>query len=230
MKIYEKEYEDHYTRPVHIEKFNEQDIIVDGKSLPEYAREMRLFFEASQETLWEMLIKIHWLSSKIVINGERKNSITGNGRPANYYYNVFMRWMVGREMRMFLSSRYFRQIATYFTTIFPDFFQSDPFKVKYEYPFKHVTFDHLIFVGRMEERMELLEIAEKQKMPLTVFYDYILNYIHCFNAELGEEQYFLRKMTDTHEFDCIMNTKKYEKTKINHVPQGRIKRATEVHK
>lgn len=228
MRIYEKEYEDHYTRKKHIEKFNEQDIKIDGMSLPEYAQEMRLFFQASQDTIWDMLVKIHWLTSRFVINGERKNSLTRNGRAANYYYSVFMRWMVGREMRMFLSSYYFRQIVSYFSVFFPDYFQNDPFKTKYEYPFKHVTFDHMVFVSRMDERMDLLKIAEAQNMPLTVFYDYVLNYIHCFNAELGDERYYLRKMVEPHEFDCILNTKKYEETKINNIPQRRKQPKPEV--
>lgn len=221
MRIYEKEYEDHYTRQRHIEKFNEQDIQIDGMSLPEYAQEMRLFFRESQDTLWDMLVKIHWLTSRFVLNGERKNSLDRNGRKVNYYYSVFMRWNVGREMRMFLSSYYFRQVTSYFLTWFPDFFQNNPFKTKYEYPFKNVTFDHLVFVSRMDERLELLELVEKKNMPLIQFYDYVLNYIHCFNAELGDEKYYLRKMEEPHEFDCIINTQKYEKTKINNVPQGK---------
>lgn len=211
MKNYSKEYEDYYSKPKHIDKLNLQTIEVDGMGVQEYVDIMKSVFLEGQANLFDFIVKIVWLIEKCKINGERKQMFGQNSIPTNYYYSTLLRNMVGRDLKMFTTPTFFREVSSYFSIWFPDFHLSNPFKIKYEYPYEHVNFDHLVFVSSMEEKKEMIEYAEKEKIPLLTFYDYVINYIHCLNDELGYDKYYLRKATLQSQHDKIIKIK-YEET------------------
>lgn len=210
MKIYEKRYENYYTRPELIEKFNKQDIGTDGIPFEDYTKEMRSVLRETQMIFFDQLIKICWLVEKFKVNGIKKKMDNTEDILTRYIHSIFLRSIVGIDMRFIYSSSHFRKVISYFHDWFPDFSLSNPFKTKYEFPYKHVGFDELLLVVNMEERLELLDYADKQKMSLPEFGDFLINYIFCLNEELGVEKYYFRKRTrgsPPEEYDTIMLSK-----------------------
>lgn len=213
MKIYEKTYENIYNLPEHIDKFNQQKVVVDIMSFSDYVESMKDAIVSFQQNVFDGLIKITWLSEQCTINGARKSYSGMNGIQFNQWFRIFLRDIVGTTLKSVTTSSYFRLIISYFPSFFPDFSSSNPFKVKYEYPYKNLNFDHLVFVSAMEERIELLELAEKQKMSINEFYDYVVNYIYCLKDETGIEKYYLSRNEKNQtgyparSFDAIMVNK-----------------------
>lgn len=210
MKIYEKKYENYYTRPELLEKFNKQDISTGDISFEEYTGRVRSVLRESQMVFFDQLVKISWLAEKFKVNGLSKKMDNTEDILTRYIHSIFLRNIVGIDMRFIYNSSYFRKIVTYFHDWFPDFSLSNPFEVKYEFPYEHVGFDELLLVVNMEERLEILGYAEKQKMSLPEFGDFVINYVFCLNEELGFEKYYFRKRTRgsaPHEYNTVMLNK-----------------------
>lgn len=90
-----------------------------------------------------------------------------------------------------------RAISSYIFHFFPRefFLDHDPFAdLKYfAYPFQHVNLAFLLFVYEMDERFELLQMAEDQKWSLPFFRDWVINYAYSFNLEYGKDIYILSR-------------------------------------
>ena len=71
----------------------------------------------------------------------------------------------------------------------------------------------------MDERMELLKMANNRFMPYSRFADYVINYILCLNDERGEEIY--RYFPDTY-FSKWPYVRKIKKTKTRNFHWGAI--------
>ncbi|MCH8348368.1 MAG: hypothetical protein IH901_07765 [Proteobacteria bacterium] len=101
-----------------------------------------------------------------------------------------MRHYVGYDNKVFSKDVLYNKVATYLEDFFPDFDMSNPFKNKYEYPYKYMNFECLMLVYKMDERLDLLSIGESKEMSLTRFTDYIINYIYSYNDEHGDTYLF----------------------------------------
>jgi hypothetical protein len=96
----------------------------------------------------------------------------------------------------------------YLSTLFPNFDTENPFENPdyFKYPFKNISFDFFPLVRQMDERMELLEMADKEDMTYAEFVDYVLN--HCFstNDELGRDKYLFNIGSESRKPMFVRNT------------------------
>lgn len=194
MKEYKDEYEKIFTNPDRINRACDLGHVSFYKDIP---KSSPLFIDAFREEIrkfdldtFDHLVKIDWLRYRFQYKGLRRQRGLACGRDRDWAHGVFMRSIVGVSLA-FLSAEgnIFRPIRSYFFDFFPDFDESNPFETKYEYPYETVGFNHLCLVSLMEERMDLIAIAEKRKMLFPEFADYVLNYVSCLNAELLEDKY-----------------------------------------
>jgi hypothetical protein len=82
---------------------------------------------------------------------------------------------------------------------------NNPFKNpdKYKYPYNHITLDHLVLVYQMENRLELLEEAEKRNMSHAEFANFVINWSVGYNLENKNEKYSVYK--NRFDFTYIKN-------------------------
>lgn len=190
-KEYEKKYENYLTRRRILNKCKIEYVgNTMGISTSEYKKIMKKHCKKYQKFVWDWLIKMTWLSNKFTYKGYQKHHsfLKNNGFVLDSAYVVFMLNFVGYNFRLFKGGVIFK-IISYFDDFYPEFNESDPFKVKYEYPYKNVVFDDLLLVYQMDERLDLLNIKEKSRMNHPAFVDYIINYVYCLNEELGRLKY-----------------------------------------
>ena len=209
MKNYPKVYEDVYNSKVFLKQFSISRVKGDGyDDVNRYVADIQDEFNLMYNSLFDHWVKIDWLLRKFRYN--RKKKIISNGNIA-IMYGVFMLKSVGVNNRFLrFGTSAFSQISSYFDDFFPDFDSGNPFESNYEYPYKHITLDFLVFVYKMDERLELLKEAEDKKMSLTDFYDYVINYCGCLNSDLCRKKYVL--MRPVNYMPYIMKNK-YERRK-----------------
>lgn len=77
------------------------------------------------------------------------------------------------------------------------FIAHDPFEdpAWYAFPYEHIGMDFLTFVYQMEERFELLELAEKEKWPIHYFRNWVINYAYSYNLDYGNDVFVLHVST-----------------------------------
>lgn len=192
MKYYEDEYEKIFTKKnndkCRIDKVSTFNEIPLNTTLyiEEFKKEMRSF----EVDTFNHFVKITWLMRRFCYDGERRTSHRGNGRKLDSAYGLFVRNFVEHDTKFIYSSRTsLVKIMTYIDDIFPNFDEGNPFEEDYKYPYDTVTFGHMVLVYQMDCKMELLDYAEKNKMPYTKFLDYVVNHINCHNDELGKNEY-----------------------------------------
>lgn len=194
MKEYPKRYEDVYSSDRSLRKCDLRKVTTDvGMSIPQYKK---LFLESVidfENKLFDTFLKIVWLRGRFCYDGIRISRESRNGFYADGAFGVFMRHHVGVDPSEF-SFGLLPYIKTYIRSWFPDFNEVSPFERELKYPYKHVRFSHLFTVYQMEERMDLIEYAEKNKMLYPHFVDYVINYVSCLNEEKGEQWYRLGHM------------------------------------
>ena len=114
-------------------------------------------------------------------------------RNTNFAYGIFIRHYIGVEKSLYFSKTSgLRTIKSYYKDFFDDLF--DPRFEEIEYPYKNITLAHMAIVIDMEERLELLDFADKNNMQYSDFCDFISNWVSCYNEKYGEKyQIQLRK-------------------------------------
>lgn len=186
MKEYKKQYEDLYSDE-YLKRVKRELISNDiGISNLEYVKLFKNTMLDYQKKSFDFLVKYYWLVRKFLYKGKFKNVKKGGGMDANMAFFSFFHRDVGISSRVVSGNYVLVMISSYLDDFFPDFDARDPFKEKMKYPYKHINFGHLFLVHKMEERMDLLKIAEKRKMKYADFLNYISNYICCYNEEHGE--------------------------------------------
>ena len=188
-KEYPKTYEDVYTRYDAVKKCKIENVTSsDGTPLSEYRAMWRGFLWDVMETLFDKVVRYIWLRNKFTYMGYRKNNQGGNYYVVDGAFGVFLRHYIGIDYRVFAKEFYYRKIYSYMEDFFPEFYKRDPFKEPeyYKYPYKHVTIDFLTVVDKMPQRFELLKIAEERKMMWDEFFDYVINYVLCYNDDVGK--------------------------------------------
>jgi hypothetical protein len=167
-------------------KFNIENITTDvGMSATEYAMTMKKVISDSQKEMFQHWVKLLWLGRRFQYKGTRRKKLGGNGFAVDLQYGAFVKRSVGYDPAFYFNEQG-RMISTYFDTFYPDFDINNPIEQEYEYPYKYMTLECLAMVYSMPQRMELLEIGEREKMTVPVFYDFIVNWTCSYNEKYGD--------------------------------------------
>lgn len=160
-------------------------------SLDELVAKFRDFYRDAHLSIFDNIVKEIWLEQQITVNGERRAKRVGNGQWGDLSFGKFTKIAVGTTQRVLTANFCFTKVAVYLESFFPDFMMYDPFEnpEKYEYPYKHVTLDFLVFVHQMDERKEMLDWAEKQHMSYAEFINWAVNWALCNNIDTGSDKY-----------------------------------------
>ena len=194
MKVYDKKYENVFTEKENFLKRCDIEKISPFNNIPlntviyidEFKKEMRSF----ELDTFNHLVKIAWLMRRFCYNGERRLRNRSNGRILDSAYALFVRNFVEHDTKFVFSNKSsLAKILTYMDDLFPNFDDGNPLEEVYKYPYEIVTLNHLVLVYQMEDRMELLDYAEKKGLNYVKFLDYIINHINCHNDEVGENEY-----------------------------------------
>ena len=187
MKNYEKRYEDVFTSERTLKKCEIGKVTLSGLSVEEYQLKLRDQFRKYELDVFDGLVKLVWLLQKFSYNGMTRGRVAeAHNNYLDGAFGVFTRHFIGYDHRVITRDDMINKVITYFYDFFPDFDINDPFKSKYEYPYKYMNFGCLIMVYQMPERLDLLDHGEKLGMNHTRFNDYVINYISCYNEEHGD--------------------------------------------
>lgn len=185
-KEFPKEYEDVFTNEKTLKKCNVNLVSTDiDMDINAYITKLHNTMSDFQSVTYDYLIKIVWLLRRFCYRGRRRRHLGTNGIDLDASFAIFMRRYVGYDARYITKYQVNQKVIGYFDDFYSDFDINNPFEVRYEYPYKHVTFEMLALVYQMPERLELLKISEDRKMGYTEFFDYIINYINCYNDKNG---------------------------------------------
>lgn len=197
-------------------------------SIDKYICLLKTNMSKMEQDYFSNLVKVAWLFDRFKYCGHRRimkltfPNVGGNGTKIEMAFGTFIRNYIGFDNRFFLGSHMpARVIMSYFEDFFPNYYIGDPFKEKYEYPFKYMNLGCLYLVYRMDERMDLLKYGEEHKMNYATFTDYVLNYTKCYNEEHGEK-YVFTFATNASGSPVIIN-KKYEESKTCYFSRRRSK-------
>jgi len=190
MKIYPKTYENVFSGDRALKKCDISKVFTDiNMDAGEYIEEMKKIIKEYQLQVYDKLIKMVWMFQRFCYNGKNRVKRSGNGNLLDSAFGVFMHHYVGIQSKSLISDYTFSKIIVYFEDFHPGFNARNPFEEKMEFPYKNLTFEYLVLVYQLSERLELLDYAEKNNLRYTEFMDYILNYINCFNDESGKKVY-----------------------------------------
>lgn len=189
---YEKFFEKDYTKNTSL-KMNIEDVSVyknDPLNTTMYIKEFKDEIRKFDRDILDHLVKIYWLARRFTYKGKRRVHRKGNGRILDSVYATFMRNTLGYDLKFISVNRgSINKIVTYLDDLFPNFDEGNPFKEKYEFPYKNITLCHMVVVYQMSDRLEILKYADEQNMTYGRFMDYIINYVNCHNEELGKNEY-----------------------------------------
>ena len=188
-KQYEKQYEDVFSSPRVLSKCNLDNVSTDNDlELGQYMNMFRVAIRKYEREEFDHIVKIAWLMRRFYYKGTQRRKFKANGHGVDGAFSIFMKRDIGFDL-FITRNRTFGILVTYLDDFFPDFDINSPFEVKYEFPYKHVKLEYLMLVFEMPERLDLLAHAEYKKLSYLKFQDYVLNYIHCLNEEVGEARY-----------------------------------------
>jgi hypothetical protein len=196
MKHYEKRYEDVYSSKRIQGMCNLGDISnAMGISNQAFITLTQEVWKGVYKQFFDSTVKVVWMSSKYIYNGRQRRVTGRNSLIDDYSYAAFMDTVVGIGGKAFRSSDMYRKFISYFDDFFPEFGNFSPFDDPeyFEFPYKNITPEFLMVVYQMPERLELLSVAEKEKMTYGKFVDYVINYIYCYNEEIGKNLYIFMK-------------------------------------
>ena len=195
IKQYPKTYEDIYSRdiPSNLRKLNEKEISIDGYELDEYISLFKSSLRDASVALFDTAVRLSWISKRFIYYSEdplfnRRKKMS----PFHCFgFSKFTRRLVGSDTQIIFRSIFFKYLESYFETFSPGFYEGNPFENPdyYKFPFKNITIDFLPVVYQLDERFDLLKIADERKMSYAVFVDYVINYVYSINEELGRDRY-----------------------------------------
>lgn len=165
----------------------------------------RSFYVKTHLEIFDYIVREVWLEQQVVVGGRRRVKRKGNCLFDDMSFGKFTNFAVGISGRVLTSSSIFTPVATYLIDFFPDFLKNNPFEnpEKYLYPYKHVTLDFLFFVYQADNRLELLDYAEKKGINIAEFINWATNHVLSYNLENDVEKYEI-KMTHR-RWDHIIN-------------------------
>jgi len=160
-----------------------------------YRRKFRRFVINYEKKWFDFLVKFYWLTLQFKYNGLPRSFKPQLGIAPDRAYGIFMRHYVGVDNRLFTQDGVSEKVLSYIREWYPDLAERNPFKEKIKYPYRYMTFECLVVVAYLPERLEILERGEKNKMKYTRFLDYVLNYVNCYNDDHGYVEKYVFKMT-----------------------------------
>jgi len=201
MRHYKKTYEDVYStdKPKNSAKLYIDKISVEDIPLDKYISTFKEFLNKFYLDLFDFCVKLSWLRRKFGYYGKKtilpmhKNSQILNGA-----FVKLLRRNVGKDIQLITRSKFFSKLELYFEELYPGFMEGNPFTNPeyYKFPFEKISMDFLLVVYQLDDRIELLKLADKQNMTYAVFLDYIINHVYSINEEIGRERYQIKQNQD----------------------------------
>lgn len=189
MKKYKRKYETVYSNPLKLKKCILSEVTTDiGLNAYEYMNAMKKMIHRFEMNIFDNLVKYVWLTRRFYYKGEQRLKYFGNGHSIDGAFGVFMKHYIGTD-RGAITGRSIYKVLTYLKDFFPDMDKQNPFEKKMEFPYKHIGLSYLCIVYQMDDRLEFLDYAEKNKLKYTEFLDYMINYVYCANEESDKEIY-----------------------------------------
>lgn len=213
MKEYPKKYESVFSGERALKKCDIDRVTSDtGWEGRKYAKIFRDSMLDFQESMFDHLVKNIWLVRRFVYGGKPRLQKSRNGCWLDSAFAIFMRNHVGVDNRMVFRNDMFSKIEVYLDDFFHDFDARNPFEEELKFPYEHITLEYLVTVYQMEERLDLLNIAEREKLTYTEFMDYVVNYISSYNEEHGGEhsEYTFGLSQSFMPYVQVIKNKKYE--------------------
>lgn len=182
---------------------------------------------------FDQIVKLAWMDASLLYKGRHivertltrsfpdffsKEEMGDNGNRGTF--SVELERELGRSFLPVKQTGVFlRALSSYVFHFFPRefFLDHDPFvdSKYFVYPFKHVHSEFLVFVYDMEERFELLQMAEEQKWSLAYFMDWVINYAYSFNLEYGKDVYVLQRNNLDRNSWCITDTRRVSRVNVS---------------
>lgn len=149
----------------------------------------------TEARLFDLLMKIEWLDRHFEYGGKAIADLgPKHGMAFDYALAMFFRKNFEYTPAYFRFS-YFKVIRSYSDDIFPEFNSRDPLE-PFTFPYKHMNFESLLFVWRMEGRMALLAMGEKHAMNYSAFRDYVIKAQTKFFHDTGRRHKMYWNMND----------------------------------
>lgn len=194
MRNHKKTYEDLFSTD---HKGNRNSIKIENVTtdmgVGEYIKLFQSFLKSFYDDLFLQCVKLSWMRRKFQYCGQKVQiPMYTTPRILQGKFVKFMRRYIGNDIQMINRQFFFNKLEThYFNELFPGFDEGNPFENPdyYKFPYKNISLDYLMFVYQLDDRFELLEEADKQKMTYAVFLDYVLNHVFNENELLGKERY-----------------------------------------
>jgi len=191
MKIYPKTYEDPFLNSKWIER-NLSSTLGPAEELAERFREV--IINANKE-IFALVVNFVWLELHFAYNGRRRKARSSNCVTDDRAFSQFMRSTVGTGHKTLTSNFTFTIVTTYLKDFFPNFMDHDPREEPeyFKFPYEYVSLEHMAFVYKMRDRIEMLDYAEERGMSYIDFSNWAVNQAFCYNDELEEPIYTLTK-------------------------------------
>lgn len=157
-------------------------------SAEELSARFQAFYKDVHRLYFDFIVKQIWLEQQFMYGGLRRRKRHGNGFDQDRSFGYFMKTMVGFSQKALTTSFYFTAVATYLKDFFPDFLNHDPFKEPgyFEFPYRSISLDHLVFVYMVHNRLDLLKEAEERSMALAEFSNWAANWVMCYASDEGD--------------------------------------------
>lgn len=183
---------------------------VNFDNIVEFRDTFNVFLKKASNESWYNSVCLKWLIANFKVKG--KDGILSFKASVNVF-NVWIRESVGINYDFLYQSFTYKALSTYFDEIFPDFQKENPFKDPplYDFPFKFITVDYLMFVYQIPERMALLKQAEQQHMSFNAFADFVINYTSKCNFVDDEEKYYFKRNESLSQIASFIKNKEYGK-------------------
>jgi hypothetical protein len=144
--------------------------------------------------IFKHIVQMYWLSGCFVYRGRRRSEISKNGMIYERAWSTFNYLHIGHVPFAYNKIEGTPFIGSYIGELLPNFLFDNPFTSpeKFEYRWKNLSVDYLIFVAEVENRIELLDYADSINMPFLVFVNWATNWILSHNDEIGINKYAIR--------------------------------------
>ncbi len=161
-----------------------------------------------------MVVKQVWLENQFQYDGGTRSARFGNGFAIDSTFGYYMKKVVGISQKPITANFTFTAIATYLKELFPEFLEHNPFEEPeyYEFPYTHITLDHMIFVYQCDDRLDMLRYADTKEMSFADFANWSVNHVLSYNSEVNDDIYTLSSIKN---FWSLIRNKKYKKRSKN---------------
>lgn len=221
MRHHKKQYENVFSTDVEksITRLRVDKLSAEGMELNEYILLFQNFLKEFYDDLFFRCIKLSWMRRKFIFYDTKTIlPMYRNSRWMNIAFVKLMRRNIGHDLQIITRGNFFTKLESYFNDFYPRFEEENPFKNPdyYKFPYKNLSLEYLVTVHRMDERLELLEEANKRKMSYAVFVDYVINHAYCENDFLGRMKYSFSSNNHGKECFVIENEDRKLRTKKDH--------------